>query len=259
MLSYKPAFPLIGQPFIVLPTVDSTNNYAMAQAQKGLASHGSVYLALEQTAGRGQRGKHWLAQPGENIMLSVVLQPKQLIIGNPFILSASVALACFDFFNPLSGEEDCRIKWPNDLYWQDRKAGGILIESSSRPSTNNEIEPDWTVIVGIGININQVRFDPVIRNPVSLKQITGREWDIVDLARNLCDCLQKRWEESLESNPARLLEQYNRILYKLNEPVRLKKGSASFETTIKGVDARGRLQTFDFMPREFDSGEVEWI
>lgn len=253
LLPHKPAFPLIGQPFIILPTVDSTNNYAMAQAQKGLATHGSVYLALEQTAGKGQRGKQWMAAKGENIMLSVVLQPKPMTIGNPFILSASVALACHDFFNPLSGEEHARIKWPNDLYWQDRKAGGILIESSSAGAET------MNVVVGIGININQTSFDPSIKNPVSLKQITGKEWDIITLSRALCARLEERWGQATTGNMPQILETYNRVLYKRNQPVRLKKENVVFETSISGVSADGRLITHDAVERSFDSGGVEWI
>ena len=114
LLSYTPAFPPIGQPLIVLPSVDSTNNYAMAQARAGLAKHGAAYLALEQTGGKGQRGKSWITNPGENILLSVVLEPKALIIGNQFILSASVALGCYDFLKNYTGSELTTIKLPND-------------------------------------------------------------------------------------------------------------------------------------------------
>ena len=92
LLPQPPYTKPIGLPFVELQSVDSTNNYAMAQARAGLAIHGTVYLAMEQTNGKGQRGKSWTSKPGENIMLSVVLEPKDLTIGNQFILSASVAL-----------------------------------------------------------------------------------------------------------------------------------------------------------------------
>ncbi|WP_315818363.1 biotin--[acetyl-CoA-carboxylase] ligase [Paraflavitalea speifideaquila] len=120
--------PTIGQRLIILPVIDSTNNYAMAQATAGLASHGTVYFALQQTAGKGQRGKTWHTTPGENIMMSVVIQPQALITNQQFLLSAAIALGCYDFFKTYAGEETS-IKWPNDIYWRDRKAAGILIES----------------------------------------------------------------------------------------------------------------------------------
>src|SRR6186713_2645315 len=118
---------MIGNPFTVLATVDSTNNYAMAQVHAGLAKHGAAWFAREQHSGRGQRSKLWVTQPGENIILSTVVEPF-LLIQQQFALSAAIALACHRFFSKFAGEET-KIKWPNDLYWRDRKAGGILVEN----------------------------------------------------------------------------------------------------------------------------------
>src|SRR5688572_2022740 len=178
LLSHPGSFNPIGQPFTILSSVDSTNNYAMARVQAGLAQHGAAWFAHEQTAGKGQRNKHWLTNPSENILLSVVLQPFTLTASEQFLLSASVALACCDFYKNYAGEETS-IKWPNDLYWRDRKAGGILIENNFRGS-------EWVfAIAGIGININQTSFDPALPNPVSLKQITGKNFNVIQLAREL--------------------------------------------------------------------------
>ena len=105
----------IGYPFEELPRVDSTNNYAMAQVQKGNANHGSVYFAHNQTAGKGQRGKSWTTNAGENLILSVVLQPHKIKPAESFYLSAAIATACYDFFKKYAGIET-RIKWPNDIY-----------------------------------------------------------------------------------------------------------------------------------------------
>ena len=282
-----PSFPPIGQPFIVLATVDSTNNYAMAQAQEGLASHGAVYFAMEQTAGKGQRGKKWFSIPGENIALSAILQEMPLLVTNQFLLSASIALASYDFLKKYSGNENICIKWPNDLYWQDRKAGGILIESfigSPRPGGIEQTQSDKsdkssinnadlytsqsipntqlpTVrfgIVGIGININQSVFGEEMRNPVSLKQITGKTFDVIHLAHELCECMNNRINALLTNRASLIADEYNSVLYKLNQPITLKKGNIIFETTIQGVSIEGKLRTKDVIEREFTSGEVEW-
>ena len=108
-----------GSFFTILDTVDSTNNYAMARIDDGFAKHGMVWFANEQTAGKGQRGKNWTSEKGENIVMSLVLSPGQLKITSQFHLSAAVALACFEF---LSGyiDDETKIKWPNDLFWRDR-------------------------------------------------------------------------------------------------------------------------------------------
>jgi BirA family biotin operon repressor/biotin-[acetyl-CoA-carboxylase] ligase len=244
-LSHPAISGVIGNPFIILETVDSTNNYAMQKIQSGQAPHGTTWFAREQTSGKGQRGRSWLTAPNLNIMLSAVIQPS-LPGSQQFVLSAAVALACYDFYKNYAAG-DVSIKWPNDLYWRDRKAGGILIENVFRGQ-------DWSyAVVGIGININQVQFDPALPNPVSLKQITGKDFDAVELGRELCSCLERRYRQL----PGGILEEYQQVLYKLNQPVTLKKGNVVFETTIRGVSAGGRLITKDSIEREFEFGEVE--
>lgn len=238
--------------FKILDTVDSTNNYAMARVQAGMAGHGMAWFANEQTAGKGQRGKGWETEPGRNIAMSLVLQPEFLDTKQQFYLSAAVALACFDFFSAYAGDET-KIKWPNDLFWRDRKAGGVLIENVFHGK-----KWKWAII-GIGININQVNFDRSIKNPVSLKQITGKEFDAVLLAKELYILLMKKMSELNTRSPEKILEDYNKHLYKLNKNVLLKKEDASFETVIKAVSPEGKLLTVDATDRQFDFGEVEWV
>ena len=285
----------IGHAFIELQSVDSTNNYAMAQAAEGRAAHGTLFFAHEQWAGKGQRGRSWASTPGENIVLSAVLEPLALQPSQAFSLSVCVALACHDLFSRYAGPGSTSIKWPNDLYWNDRKAGGILIE--------NHFQGDrWTLaIAGMGININQVEFPETARNPVSLRQITGRTFHAVELARELGSCLDQRYSALIGTgaansrsattgtatattggnptgtataitgtNPtstatattkgaATQLKEYNTLLYRRGQTVRLKKDSAVFETVVQGVSPRGQLLTRDVMDREFSFGEVEWV
>lgn len=236
----------------ILDRVDSTNNYAMAQVHAGLATNGMAWFALEQTAGKGQRGKGWDTEPGKNIALSLVLEPGNLSAGGRFYLSAVVALTCLEFFSKYAGDET-RIKWPNDLYWRDRKAGGILIENVLKGR-------DWKyAVVGIGINVNQVNFGPDLKNPVSLKQITGKDFDARLLAEELYALLLERTSAIESTSFETILSDYNRQLYAINKKVKFKKNNAVFETVIKEVNAKGQLITVDAMERAFDFGEVEWI
>jgi BirA family biotin operon repressor/biotin-[acetyl-CoA-carboxylase] ligase len=245
-----------GSFFNILDTVDSTNNYAMARIDDGLAKHGMVWFANEQTAGKGQRGKHWASEKGNNIAMSLVLSPEHLSAGpcgkltNQFHLSAAVALACFEFFCGYAGEET-KIKWPNDLFWRDRKAAGVLIENKFKGKTWK-----WTV-VGIGININQAVFDKSLPNAVSLKQITGKTFNPVDIAKELHALLIKKLAEQISLTE--ILQQYNQHLYKINELVTLRRKGIKFDTVIKEVSATGKLVTVDAIEREFDFGEVEWV
>jgi BirA family biotin operon repressor/biotin-[acetyl-CoA-carboxylase] ligase len=243
--------PVVGNVFNELRLVDSTNNYATAQAHAGKAFHGNVFFAFEQSAGKGQRGKKWIAAPGENMMISIVLQPEKLYVNEQFLLSACIALSCYDLLNKYLPEE-IFIKWPNDIFINDRKAGGILIENIL---SGNK----WKyAITGIGININQIKFDESLPNPVSLKKATGKTFDVTGLAKELCDCIEKRYNELEVGKIEEIIAEYNLHLYKRNKAVRLKKGNEIFETIIKEVSPQGKLITVDKKERSFDFGEVVW-
>lgn len=251
----------IGSPFIELQSVDSTNNYARQQIHAGLAQHGMVIYAYEQTTGRGQRGRVWASEKDMNITLSVLVKPRPLLLNQQFQLSACVALAMHEFFMKYAIDKSS-IKWPNDLYWQDRKAGGVLIESivSSREPGVDNISSVWDwAIVGIGININQVVFPGHLPNPVSLKQITGNTFTIVPMAKELCQVLQHYFHELTTTGFENIYRLYNLHLYKINETVRLKKDNRVFEALIKGVSPEGKLITQHALEEEFDFGEVEWL
>ncbi|MES2430447.1 MAG: biotin--[acetyl-CoA-carboxylase] ligase [Bacteroidota bacterium] len=238
--------------FHILPSVDSTNNYAMAKAHAGMAKSGDCYFTPLQINGKGQMGKQWLSGENENIALSIVVAPDGLKIPDQFYLSAVVSIACLDFFTAYAGDET-KIKWPNDIYWRDRKAGGILIENVFKGK-------DWLwSVIGIGLNLNQGAFDDQLKNPVSLKQITGKNFDTVELARQLHLKVYNAIIELKANSFETVLERYNSLLFKLNERVKLKKGTAVFETVIKGVNEQGQLLTMDTLPQEFNFGEVSWV
>lgn len=244
--------PLTGYPFEVLQTVDSTNNYAMGKVHAGMAKHGDACFTDHQTGGKGQRGKTWLTGTGQNLALTVILNPKQLNIIQPFELSTAVSLATVDFFSKYAGDETS-IKWPNDIYWRDRKAGGVLIENKF--NGNN-----WKwAIAGIGININQTEFADNLLNPVSLMQITGKCFEVEELGRELHQLVMKRTHELLTKRYEAVLEEYNQHLFRIHQPVRLKKDNIVFETVIKGVSAQGQLLTEDAIEKRFEFGEVEWV
>jgi len=256
-LPYPPSNQPIGSSFIELQTVDSTNNYAFGQIHAGLAQHGLAIFSHEQVAGKGQRGKKWDTSKGENIALSLVLKPAALAVGQQFQLSACAAVAACDFFKLYVGE-DARIKWPNDLYWQDRKAGGILIESVVRMQESGISTWEWSVI-GIGININQTWFSPDLPNPVSLKQITGKTSDTVVLAKELCRFFDHYFHELVTKGFENIFSLYLSHLYKKNEKVKLKKDTRVFEAVIKGTSPDGKLIVQHAIEEQFVFGEIQWV
>ncbi|MDB5221976.1 MAG: biotin/acetyl-CoA-carboxylase ligase [Chitinophagaceae bacterium] len=239
--------------FVILTSVESTNNYAMGMVREGTAKHGTAWFSHEQTHGKGRRGKIWKTEKGKNIILSIAVSTGFLTLYQQFHLSIAVSLGSIDFFKKYAGDET-KIKWPNDIFWNDRKAGGILIENVIKGNTWQ-----WAVI-GIGINVNQTAFN--LDNtflPVSLKQITGKEYDVIELAKELHQAVIKRYEELENSGAEKMLGEYNQYLFGLNKKVKLKKGNTVFATTIEGVSSQGKLITIDAIEREFDFDEVEWI
>lgn len=256
------SFKAIGTPVIELQSVDSTNIYALNKVHAGLAQHGMAIFAHEQVAGKGQRGKSWVSEKGKNINLSVIIKPHSLNISGQFQLSACTAVAIHDFFRHYAGDETT-IKWPNDLYWQDRKAGGILIENvvvsrESGPDSYREGSWEWA-IVGIGININQTTFPPELQNPVSLKQITGNTFDTLELAKDLLNKLNSLYHQLINNGFENIYDEYLLHLYKKNETVKLKKGNRVFGALIKTVTPSGQLIIQHAIEESVDFGNVEWM
>lgn len=256
-------YPPSQQPFIELQTVDSTNNYALTRIHAGLAQHGLAVFAHEQTSGKGQRGKKWTSQTGLNIALSIVLNPAPLVLLQQFQLSAAVAVALNEFFRKYAGD-DAKIKWPNDVYWKDRKTGGVLIEnvvssSQSAVSSGQSTVGNWQwAVVGIGINVNQVDFPPGLINPVSLRQITGKNFNPTDLAKEIHHQVINYFEKLAAGKFEDIYTKYLTHLYKKNETVKLKKDNRIFEARIKTVSPSGRLIVQHSIEEEFDFGQIEW-
>ncbi len=238
--------------FTILDVVESTNNYAMGQVHAGLAAHGQAWFANEQWGGKGQRDKKWISAKGENIIMTIVLKPDKVFNRNQFLFSASIAGVCHRFFSAIAGNETY-VKWPNDIYFGDRKAGGILIENVISGK-----EWKWAV-VGIGININQTAFADELHNATSLKSITAKRYEVVELARHLQYSILNELKNPSIEIFGKSLPYYNAHLYKKGELVKLKKRNAIFETCIKEVNSFGQLITEDVMERVFEFGEVSWI
>lgn len=247
----------IGFPFVELQSVDSTNNYARNLLHEGLAQHGMAIFAHEQLAGKGQRGRIWSSDKGSNVILSLIVNPQSLVLSQQFQLSVCVALSVHELFMKFAGT-DTQIKWPNDLYWQDRKAGGILIESVVGSRASGISSWDWSII-GIGININQTAFPSYLSNPVSLKQITGKNFDAVMLAKELCMIMNQKFDELMYSGFENIYTQYLTHLYKINTTVKLRKDNKVFEAIIKGVNKAGQLIVYHSIEEEFNFGDVEWV
>lgn len=149
---------------------NSTNLYLKELSETEKLPQGFTVYTDFQTAGRGQQGNIWESEPGMNLLFSTIIYPHKLEAGQQFILSQIISLAIKETLD--NETSDISIKWPNDIYWHEKKIAGILIE--------NEIMGDYISqsIIGVGINLNQETFTSNAPNPVSLKQITGKTLEI---------------------------------------------------------------------------------
>ncbi|HHU96777.1 MAG TPA: biotin--[acetyl-CoA-carboxylase] ligase [Petrimonas sp.] len=156
-----------------LQEVDSTNDHLKEWLRREPLEEGTTVVADYQNRGRGQRGNGWSSEKGKNLLFSLLLYPKELKANEQFILSRIASLAIKRVLDRITG--DICIKWPNDIYWKEKKMAGMLIE-------NELLRGKITrSVVGIGINVNQRNFPAGLPNPVSLWQITGIEHDVAQL------------------------------------------------------------------------------
>ncbi len=213
----SPATPniLIGVPLIELSTIDSTNIYAMAQIKAGLAKSGSCFRADFQTHGKGQHGRVWESAKGQNMICSYILELKNLDVLKKWTptdqmgFSAAIAVGARTFFAAFAGSET-KIKKPNDIYFRDRKAGGILIENLVRGK-------EWTwAVIGIGMNINQTAFssaavNSVSSNPISLQEITNKIWDVKTMQQHLSEALTTAIQNWLTEGDEKTIEALNAL------------------------------------------------
>ena len=181
----------------------STNTLLKEMLVKGEWPEGEEYLyAGFQTAGRGQTGNGWESEEGKNLLCSILLPPRANLFELNVITSVAVHRMINCQFSILNSQ--LTIKWPNDIYWGDKKLAGILIENAI---IGNEVKYS---IAGIGLNVNQTEWKSDAPNPVSLKQITGKEYDIDALMTTLMNKIHEVQTMRQED----IWEYYRRHLYR---------------------------------------------
>lgn len=216
-------------------SVTSTNTVLHGLVSGGEAGNGFMLVAHSQSEGRGQRGNSWESTPGENLTVSMVFQPTRLEPADQFMITKVVSLGVIDLLQKLIPDAPWRVKWPNDVYYSDRKIAGILIENVI---VGNNFGHS---VAGIGLNINQEVFVSDAPNPVSLIQISGKHYDVAGLAVDLRQCLLGRFAQ-LESGRWPLLnEGYLNLLFRRGEEAVFLYDGVYIKAVITGVDDFGRL------------------
>lgn len=206
-----------------ISTTNSTNTLMKELLAKGEWPEGERFLYTAfQTAGRGQAGNGWESEEGKNLLCSILLPPNK----NLYFLNIAIGVALLRVIG-----EDFTIKWPNDIYFGDKKVAGILIENAI---IGNEIKYS---IAGIGLNVNQTTFVSDAPNPVSLKQIRGQEYDIERLMNHLFETVQRVLNESEQE----VWAYYKSHLYRREGFWPFEDKDGPFEAAIKDVLPTGEI------------------
>ena len=216
--------------------IGSTNTAALAAAADG-APEGSVFLAEEQTAGRGRGANSWQSPRSTGIYCSAVVRP-QLPPSEVLILSLAAGLAVRAAIQQVDSRISADLKWPNDVLIGGKKVCGILTEM------NAEATRVRYIVVGIGINVNQSSF-PKELQATSLRLVSGSEWSRVELGAALLKSLDHEYRQLLENSGDResILRRFTESSsWTRGKAVRIEENGSAFEGTTEGLDSRGFLQ-----------------
>lgn len=222
----------IGKKILRLASCASTNDFASEVLSQNPHENGTIIITDSQTKGRGQRGNIWEAESGKNLTFSLILQPDSLLAVDHFRLNIAVSLAIHDVFALFLDRDRLKVKWSNDLYFEDRKLGGVLIENTI---SEQKIRHS---IIGIGLNINQLNFE----NPkaISLAKLTSKTHDLNNLLERLGESLEKRILQIRQQN-ATLRAEYLQNLYWYQENHFFRIGEEEISGQILGIDQTGNL------------------
>ncbi len=231
----------------------STNLYLRNLPANSLSDGTTVYTDF-QTAGRGQRGNSWESEKGKNLTFSTILFPKELKAEDQFLISQITSLAIRDVLSKYT--EHITIKWPNDIYWKDRKITGILIE--------NDIMGDCISqsILGVGININQTEFVSNAPNPISLKQITQADYDIAEILSDILNRLYSYYKDINDPDKReKIRTNYKKSLYRREGFYMFEDKEGVFIARIADIENIGLLvlKTIDGEIRVYGFKEIKYI
>lgn len=244
----------VGQKIVKLSSTASTNSYLKDLLSKSEPlPEGTVIMAEEQLAGRGQMGNSWYSEAGKNLHFSLLLKPSFLNLSQQFELNKAVSLALYDTLEPLLGP-DLKIKWPNDLLYRDQKLCGILVENLLQGSK-------WKhAVVGIGLNVNHDQFPAELPQAISLKNILHSDADLESLLADLCKALEVRYLQLKSAKFERLHQDYLKALYKFEEWEIFRLKEESREGKITGISTQGLLQVdFGSEKLEFGFKEIAFV
>ena len=238
-------------------SIGSTNTYLRELGGGDSAYDYEVAVADFQTAGRGQKGNTWESEQGKNLLFSILAHPKNIKVREQFYISEAIALAVSDSVMAALGPQFARevsVKWSNDVYWKEFKMAGILIE--------NTLQGDRILdtVVGVGLDVNQEVFLSDAPNPISLKYITGRDYDRDALLSDIVERF-KGYMELQADKRSDVDKLYRNRLFRREGYHRFRDAQGEFEACIEGIRPDGclMLQTTGGGHRVYEFKQVQFI
>ncbi|MBL0137879.1 MAG: biotin--[acetyl-CoA-carboxylase] ligase [Bacteroidetes bacterium] len=243
-----------GRQVISLGTVMSTNSYLSDLLRMRIMPEGTLLKASSQSAGRGQGETRWFSEKGKNMLVSIAFFPVFLHVKDIFMLNKAYSLGIFDYVKSHVGS-DVRIKWPNDIYFKNKKICGILVENQINSSSINQS------ILGIGLNVNQDVFPDFLDIAISMSQIIGKELNLDEEINALCNFLEARYLQLKRGEYDLLNRDYLNVLYRFDEWFPFEKANTVFTAKITGIDPSGRLtlKSEDGQVVSYDTKEIRFI
>jgi len=240
----------IGNKIIQLDVVDSTNNFTANLLKAGELAHGTVILADEQTAGRGQRGAKWQSEGGSNLIFTVFVEYDNLAVERQETINHWISLSLLDVL--AKNGIDAKIKWPNDILVNDQKIAGILIENQL---SNEQIKSS---IIGIGMNVNQTNFETL--NATSMRLHNNFIFQVKEIALQLISSINESSNFVPTHQYQSLKEKFHQNLWRMNENVNFEWKGEIYSGKICGTNEHGLLQIeVNGIIEVFDLKEISFL
>lgn len=241
---------VINVTLLELAECESTNDIMMEFIRTKTAQEGLLVITWNQLKGRGQRENSWESEKGKNIAMSLCLQPSFLGLDEVFYLTMIISLSLVEVFNKIGVEAS--IKWPNDIYVEDEKISGVLIENILKGSKV------VNTIVGVGINVNQTDFEEP--KAISVCSILDKEVPLTLIVKDLVNSLDKYYSILKRGERKVLSDLYHRYLYR-KDVLRSYDDGEIFEGVIQGVNKTGQLQVLkkDSLVCEYNLKEIKFL
>ncbi len=231
-------------------TLDSTNAY-LQRKQSETDIRNWVVSADEQTAGKGMGNNGWESEIGKNLTFSLAVDMGFLPAERQFLLSEAVPLGIIEVLDGILPTEKLSIKWPNDIFYENRKLAGILINSTIKANMMD------VSIIGIGLNVNQMQFQDWPTHPISMKMITGEDYNLQPLLEQIAEHIIIKVEQ-LKSNPTSIEHNYLKRLFRYRSWADYEIEGKTLRLFMTGIDAFGRLQLVD-KQQELHQYEIKQI